>query len=97
MELPAQRDLRGILLYIKNTLKEPSIARRIYTLIKEQVLTLKRMPPRHSVVQEQPYGERGVRKLLVENYIAFYVIDEEKHEVHILRILYNRREWQDIL
>jgi len=54
------------------------------------------MPSRHSVVQEQPYAAMGVRKLLVENYIAFY-IDEEKYEVHILRILYNRREWQNIL
>jgi toxin ParE1/3/4 len=69
----------------------------LHTLIKEQVLTLIQMPLRHSVVQEQPYGEMGVRKLLVENYIAFYIIDEENHEVHILRILYNRREWQVIL
>ncbi len=35
--------------------------------------------------------------LLVENYIAFYVVDEAKREAHVLRILYNRREWQDLL
>jgi len=55
------------------------------------------MPLRHSVVQNQPYAAMGVRKLLVENYIAFYIINEAKCEVHILRILYNRREWQNIL
>lgn len=97
IELPAQRDLHGLLRYITDTLKEPVIARRIYASIKEQILTLSQIPLRYSVVQEQPFVAMGVRKLLVENYIAFYIIDEEKCEVHVLRILYNRREWQNIL
>ncbi|MFZ5597996.1 MAG: type II toxin-antitoxin system RelE/ParE family toxin [Bacillota bacterium] len=97
IELPAQRDLQGILRYIADTLKEPAVARRIYTSIKEQIQALSQMPLRHSVVQDQPYAAMGVRKLLVENYIAFYIINEAKCEVHVLRILYNRREWQYIL
>jgi len=96
-ELPAQRDLQGILRYLTDVLKEPVIARRIYTSIKEQILTLSQMPLRHSVVQDQPYALLGVRKLLVENYVAFYVVNEEKREVNVLRILYNRREWQNVL
>lgn len=97
IELPAQKDLQGILRYITDTLKEPEVAKRIYTSIKEQVLTLSHTPLRHNVVQDQPYAAIGVRKLLVENYIAFYIINEAKYEVHVLRILYNRREWQNIL
>jgi len=96
-ELPAQRDLQDILRYLTDVLKEPVIARRIYTSIKEQILTLSQMPLRHSVVQDQPYVLLGVRKLLVENYVAFYVVNEEKREVNVLRILYNRREWQNVL
>lgn len=97
IEVPAQRDLHGILLYIAGTLKEPVVARRIYSSIKEQILTLSQMPLRCSVVQDQPYAAIGVRKLLVENYIAFFIVNEEKCEVHVLRILYNRRDWQNIL
>jgi len=97
IEISAQRDLQNILHYITDTLKEPVIARRIYMSIKEQILTLRQMPLRHSLVQDQPYTTMGVRKLLIENYIAFYIIDEEKCEVHVLRVLYNRREWQNIL
>ncbi len=97
IELPAQRDLQGILCYIKDTLKEPAVAKRIYSSIKEQILTLHQMPFRHSVVEDQPFATIGIRKLVIENYIAFYVIDEAKCEVHVLRILYNRREWQHIL
>ena len=97
IELPAQRDLRGILHCITDTLKQPMVARKIYTSIKEQILTLSQMPLRHSVIPDQPYAEIGVRMLLVENYIAFYTTNEAKREVHVLRILYNRREWQDHL
>ena len=97
IELPAQRDLHGLLRYITDTLKEPVIARRIYTSIKEQILTMNKMPLRNSIIQEQSYAAMGVRKLSVENYTAFYIVNEEKCEVHILRILYNRREWQNIL
>jgi len=77
IELSAQRDLQGILRYITDTLKEPVFARRIYTSIKEQILTLDQMPLRHSIVRDQPYTEMGVRILLVENYIAFYIIDDK--------------------
>jgi toxin ParE1/3/4 len=97
IELTAKRDLQGILHYIKNILRAPEAAKRIYIKIKNEILTLNQMPMRNNAVQEQPYASMGLHKLLVENYIVFYIIDEQKHEVHVLRILYNRREWQSIL
>ena len=62
-----------------------------------QILTLNKMPFRYSVVNEEPYRSMGVRRIPVENYTAFYVVDEEGKTVHIFRILYNRREWQYLL
>ncbi len=97
IELPAQKDLRAILSYITDTLKEPVTAGRIYISIKEQILTLERMPLRHNIVQDKPFAEMGIRKIPVENYIAFYVANEKERTVHVLRILFNRREWQSIL
>jgi len=29
--------------------------------------------------------------------LQFYIVNDEKREVHVLRILFNRREWQSIL
>ena len=97
IELPAQKDLRAILSYITDTLKEPMNAERIYTSIKEQILTLARMPLRHNLVRDKQFAEMGARKLPVENYIAFYVVNEKERTVHVLRILFNHREWQSIL
>lgn len=97
IEASAEKDLFGILLYITKTLKQPTIAKRIYTEIKKQIDTLRAMPARQKIVEEEPYAAQGVRKLYVENYMVFYVVDDSKKEVHVFRILYNRREWQNLL
>ena len=94
---PAVQDLQDILDYIANVLKEPAAAQRIYTSIKVEILTLASMPERNRVVDDEPYATMGVRRLFVENYVVFYMIDRSRYTVHVLRVLYNRREWQSIL
>ena len=97
LETTATLDLYGILDYNTEVLKSPESASRIYRLIKNQVLSLDVMPYRFPLVREEPFASMGVHLMPVESYNAFYIINEQKSEVHILRILYNRREWQNIL
>lgn len=96
-EPKAVSDLNGIIKYISEILKEPEIAKRIYASIKKQILSLEAMPYRCKLVNEEPFFKMGVRKFPVENYTAFYFVNEESKAVHIFRILYNRREWQNLL
>lgn len=97
IEETAEHDLVGVLSYISNTLHEPNAAMKIYDSVKKEILTLNKMPFRYTVVNEEPYRSMGVRRIPVENYTAFYIVDEEEKTVHIFRILYNRREWQYLL
>ena len=97
LETTASLDLFGILDYITDVLKAPESAKRVYWSIKDQVLSLDEMPYRFPLVREEPFASIGVRLIPVENYNIFYTIDELKSEVHVFRILYNRREWQNIL
>jgi toxin ParE1/3/4 len=92
-----EEDLLSILRYISETLREPPAAKRIYTTIKERILSLHHMPDRHGAIIEVPFAQMGIRKLFVENYTVFYVIDGKAKTVHIVRVLYNRREWQHLL
>ncbi len=93
----AEKDLIGILTYITETLKEPRTAARIFHSIREQILSLDHMPNRHAVIAEEPYATKGVRIFPVENYLAFYYVDDPARTVHVFRILYNRREWQNLI
>ncbi len=93
----AEKDLISIFSYICDTLLEPATAKRIFLSIKERILSLSKMPERHQIVLEEPYASLGIRKLPVENYTVFYLVNKASHEVHVIRILYNRREWQNLL
>ena len=97
IEDAAEKDLVSILTYIAETLHEPAAAQRIYLSIRDAISELDHRPFRFQVVDDEKFAPLGLRKLFVENYTAFYVIDESTHEVHILRILYNRREWQNLM
>ena len=45
-----------------------------------------------------PYLVRkGYRRLLVDNYLIFYLIDEIERKIIVMRILYGARDYQDIL
>lgn len=97
IEDAAQADLRGILRYITQTLREPETARRIYRSIKTAILGLDALPLRNRVVRDETYAAQGLRMLLAENYVVFYVVDESARAVQVLRVLHSRREWQSIL
>ena len=97
LETTAVNDLYDILDYITNNLMQPETAKRIFYSIEDKISTLDQLPARHNVVREEPYAALGVRMLPVENYVAFYIIDEPRREVRVLRILYNRREWKNLL
>ena len=96
-ETTAIRDLYGIFNYITDVLKAPHAAQRILLTIEEHVMSIAYMLARHNVMRGEPYASMGVKIMPVENYNALYVVDEPQQEIHILRILYNRREWQNHL
>ena len=97
IENTAASDLWGVLQYITDTLKEPETAKRIHFSIKDKIMKLNQMPFRYPLVNDEVFAKRGLRWMPAENYSVFYVVDESKKEVHVLRILYYRREWQNLL
>ncbi|MCL1828632.1 MAG: type II toxin-antitoxin system RelE/ParE family toxin [Oscillospiraceae bacterium] len=97
IEPTAESDLRGILRYITEILKEPFAAGRIFYSIKEHILTLDQSPLRYPLVRDELFAARGLRRMPAENYSVFYTADENSNEVHVLRVLYNRREWQNLI
>jgi len=97
IESTANHDLKDILRYFIETLKEPASAKRAYSSIKKQITQLDEMPLRFPLVRDEHLAARGIRWMLSGNYTAFYITDETLREVHILRILYNRRDWQNLL
>jgi toxin ParE1/3/4 len=93
----AEVDLRNIADYIANELLDPSTARKMIAKIAEAVFQLEQMPIRNGLVRDERLAASGIRHILVDSYIVFYVVSEKEENVTIIRILYGKRQWRSLL
>ena len=93
----AQRDIKEIINYLSLNLMEPLIAKNIASEIDKSISSLKEMPQSQSLVLSNPTKQNSFRKLPVKNYIIFFEIHEEQKAVGIVRILYGRRNWENMI
>ena len=54
-------------------------------------------PTGHSLVDDELLRRVGLRMTRFDNYNIFYHYDREDDVVYIIRILYNKADWQNIL
>ena len=60
-------------------------------------MMLKTFPHSCPYVLDELLRKRGYRKLVVDHYIAFYLVNEKQNQVIIMRILYGARNYQTFL
>lgn len=94
---PAEKDLYEIGTYISKELLEPETAKKVVSKIAKGISILEDMPLRNALVADDRLAYIGIRKIMVDNYIIFYVVTEESKTVTIIRILYGRRDWINLL
>lgn len=93
----ATEDLKRIAATIANELQELSTAKKLVRNIKEAVLSLEQMPTRYSLLRDANLAIQGIRKLIIDHYIVFYIVSEKVSSVTIIRILDCRRDWANLL
>ena len=94
---PAKIDIRNTINYIGNVLKNPTAADRLLTKTEAGIATLSIMPQRCALADDPALALQEIRYLIIEKHFAFYQIDEATHTVHILRFLYEKSDWKNIL
>lgn len=97
MTRSADDDLKSIFLYICNELREPAAAVKLIEKIKDLVMSLATFPLRHNFVADEHLAAQGFRKIIIDNYIAFYIVSEKEQTVTVVRILYGKRDWLHLL
>lgn len=94
---PAERDLYEIMAYVSKELLEPNTAKKIISKIAEAIGSLEEFPLRNGLVADERLSHKGIRKIMVDNYIIFYIVTEERKTVTVVRILYSKRNWMGLL
>ena len=82
----ALSDMEGIYDYIAYSLYSMDSAIRQYDRIANAILTLKTFPKRIPLVSFEPERSLGLRKLVIDNYLICYVVDDDT--VTVTDVLY---------
>lgn len=93
----AEADLSELRDYIANVLRSPETARSYLHHLRKEIGSLSEMPARIKAVDEEPWHSRGIRKLIVKNFLVYFRIVEEEKTVFILNVIYARRDQLRVL
>ena len=91
----SKQELIGINQYIKYNLQESKIAQKLITKIRTQIDSLKYSPEIYAIIDDDIIKKLEIRKLIVDNYIVFFRIKNDS--IQIVRIMYGRRNWINLL
>ena len=93
----AEEDISSTVQYIANELKAPKAANNLLDEIERHEKILEKTPKIYPSVSDEYLAEKGVKFVLIKNYMMFFVINEAKKIVNVIRFLYGRRDWQNII
>lgn len=93
----ALSDLREIYSYIAYELLVPKTAAAQIKHIREKIRSLDFMPACHELVEWEPWQSMNMLQLPIDNYIAYYLVDDKTKMVIITRIFYGSRDIKGII
>lgn len=89
----AKHDLEDIYEYIAKSLMAEKAAEKLINKFEKNILRLENMPESCSIIEKFEERKKQYRKLIINNYVAIYRIDEENKKVYIIRIVYGGRNY----
>ena len=93
----ARQDMIEVVRYISMELGNPAAADRLATELIEAGDSILKFPyAQPTYVPIRPL-KHEYRKLLVQNYLIFYWVDEEKKLVTVVRVIYAKRDYNLLL
>lgn len=92
-----KQEFRDIYSYIAEKLLVPETAKKQMSRILDKVETLNEMPCKFSLVEKEPLHSRGLRKMVIDNYIVFYMPNEKTKEVVVFHVFYGGRYIEELL
>ena len=91
----AANDLKNIYKYIAQTLQAQHAAKRLVNKIRNEVSGLQTMPERFPLLDSEPLRSMQLRKLVVENYLCLFLVEDST--VYVVRIFYGARNLENLV
>ena len=88
----ALSNMREINDYIAHELMNPDAARNLLDKMQKAIKDLSTFPKKHGLAEEEPWHSEGIRKIVVENFLVYYWIDEGNSIIQIVAVMSERRD-----
>ena len=88
----ALEHLRQIGSYITTALNAPQAADDVLADLWGAILSLRTFPERIPFSRESRWKKRGLHCMVVRKYLIYFQIDEKKHHVNVVAVIYGRRD-----
>ncbi len=83
--------------YIKYQLQNPDAARNLLKEMQARAKELEYIADTIKPIDEQPWGEQGVKKISVGNFYLYFWTDKEKGIVYVIAATYAKRNQPRVL
>lgn len=94
---PAENDLADILQYISKALSAPKAASDFLDAVLKCYDNISENPLMYALCDNDRLKNKKYRKAIIKNYIMFYRVDEENNVIYIMRFIYGRRDYINLL
>ncbi|BCN31893.1 type II toxin-antitoxin system RelE/ParE family toxin [Anaeromicropila herbilytica] len=89
----AREDMEEVVTYLNQFYTETAL--EYFDYIVQEIERLQTMPERCPLVRDTVLRQKGYRYLIIRNYVLFFII--KGNVVQIRRVLYNRRQYNNLL
>ena len=87
----AEEQMQEIIHYIAYELKAPDAALHLLDALEDSFVSLTHFPQRVALVDEEPWRNKGIHRLPVKNFLVYFWIDEDNLKVHVIAVIYEKR------
>lgn len=91
----AYKEINKIYNYITEDLYAEKAARKLMRKVEEEIQRLKYAPKIHTEIEKNDELKRNYRRIVINNYIILYTIDEENNLVFVSHMYYGGRNYTD--
>ncbi len=93
----AAEDIESIFRYISVELENPTAAGKFIDKFYTKLENIRYFPKSMPQISNVAVKNKNLRKLVIDNYILFYNINETQRVIEVVRVLYGMMNWQNLL
>lgn len=89
----ARDEIRDIYEYISKNLVAEEAAKRLMRKMRQSVMDLAESPKIYMKIEKKDKRKREFRRMVIDNFVVLYTIDENKKNIYISHMYYGRKNY----